>query len=144
MKIAGLTKRYRDTVALNGVSLEIEAGKITAVLGGSGASYVESIEVVYGDAPAPVVDTAKVNAFHTAVQTIAADGSLSERRASINAAITAYTALSEDDRGAAAADVTALNEAIKAYNDTVKAYNQAASGAETNALNGAGFFKRGE
>ncbi len=46
MKITNLIKRYKDTVALDGLNLEIEDGKITAVLGGSGAGKTTLLNAI--------------------------------------------------------------------------------------------------
>ena len=48
MKITHLTKRYRDTVALDNISLELERGKITAVLGESGSGKTTLLNVIAG------------------------------------------------------------------------------------------------
>lgn len=37
ISVAGLTRRYRDQVALDDVSIEIAAGSITGLLGRNGA-----------------------------------------------------------------------------------------------------------
>lgn len=48
MKITDLTKRYRDEVALDRVTLEFEEGKATAVLGESGAGKTTLLSAVAG------------------------------------------------------------------------------------------------
>ena len=48
MKITNLTKRYQDTLALNGVCLEFESGKITAVLGESGSGKTTLLNAIAG------------------------------------------------------------------------------------------------
>lgn len=48
MKITNLTKRYRDTVALDNICLEFEEGKVTAVLGESGAGKTTLLNAVAG------------------------------------------------------------------------------------------------
>ena len=48
MKIINLTKRYRDTVALDNIDLEFERGKITAVLGESGSGKTTLLNAIAG------------------------------------------------------------------------------------------------
>ncbi len=48
MKLEHITKRYGDAAALSDVSLEFEAGKITAVLGESGAGKTTLLNVLAG------------------------------------------------------------------------------------------------
>ena len=48
MKIENLTKRYQNCVALNGISLELSEGTITAVLGESGAGKTSFLNAVSG------------------------------------------------------------------------------------------------
>ena len=37
LRIKNLKKKFKDTVAINGVNLEIEEGKITGIIGRSGS-----------------------------------------------------------------------------------------------------------
>ena len=46
MKITNLTKRYKTTVALEDINLEFEKGKVTAVLGESGAGKTSLLNAV--------------------------------------------------------------------------------------------------
>ena len=48
MKIVGLTKRYRDTVALENINLEFEQGKVTAILGESGSGKTTLLNAIAG------------------------------------------------------------------------------------------------
>lgn len=48
MKITNLTKRYKDTLALDNINLEFEKGKVTAVLGESGAGKTTLLNVIAG------------------------------------------------------------------------------------------------
>jgi ABC-2 type transport system ATP-binding protein len=48
VEVSGLTVRYGDLVAVNGVSFTAEAGSITAVLGPNGAGKTSTIEVCEG------------------------------------------------------------------------------------------------
>jgi ABC-2 type transport system ATP-binding protein len=46
--IDGLTKRYGDRVAVDNVSLEVDAGEVVALLGPNGAGKTTTVEVVEG------------------------------------------------------------------------------------------------
>tara|TARA_R110000787_G_scaffold35311_4_gene90789 strand:+ start:1534 stop:2322 length:789 start_codon:yes stop_codon:yes gene_type:complete len=48
IKVEGLTKRFDDVVAVNGISFEVEAGGITALLGGNGAGKTTTIGMLLG------------------------------------------------------------------------------------------------
>ena len=48
MKISGLTKRYKNTLALDNINLELEEGKATAVLGESGAGKTTLLNLLGG------------------------------------------------------------------------------------------------
>ena len=48
MKIVNLTKRYRDTVALENINLEFETGKVTAILGESGSGKTTLLNAIAG------------------------------------------------------------------------------------------------
>ncbi len=52
ISIDGLTKRYGDRIAVDGVSLEVGAGEIVALLGPNGAGKTTTVEVVEGYRPA--------------------------------------------------------------------------------------------
>ena len=107
----------------------------------TGAGYLDSIIIEYGESSGENpggnqgggdIDNAKVTAFHNAVAGIVTSGSLNDRLASINAAITAYRALSADEKASAANDVALLEAAINNYNAEVRARN-----ADANKANGA-------
>jgi ABC-2 type transport system ATP-binding protein len=48
ISVAGLTRRYRDQVALDHVSLELEAGSITGLLGRNGAGKTTLLRILAG------------------------------------------------------------------------------------------------
>jgi ABC-2 type transport system ATP-binding protein len=48
VEVEGLTVRYGDVVAVNGLSFTAEAGRITAVLGPNGAGKTSTIETIEG------------------------------------------------------------------------------------------------
>jgi ABC-2 type transport system ATP-binding protein len=48
ISVAGLTRRYRDQVALDDVSVEIEAGSITGLLGRNGAGKTTLLRILSG------------------------------------------------------------------------------------------------
>lgn len=48
MEVEGLTVRYGDVVAVDGVSFAAEAGRVTAVLGPNGAGKTSTMEVLEG------------------------------------------------------------------------------------------------
>lgn len=103
--------------------------------------HPEYADAIWGDGSDADSDVGgEAGAFHTAVAGIVTDGTLSERLASLNQAITAYQALSEAEKTSAAEDVEILLAAILDYDKTVKAYNQEAEEANKGALGGAGRF----
>jgi ABC-2 type transport system ATP-binding protein len=48
VKVAGLTKRYGDTVAVNGLSFSVAAGRIVGFLGPNGAGKTTTMRVLLG------------------------------------------------------------------------------------------------
>ena len=48
ISVAGLTRRYRDQVALDDVSVEVEAGSITGLLGRNGAGKTTLLRILAG------------------------------------------------------------------------------------------------
>ena len=54
ISVAGLTRRYRDQVALDDMSVEIEAGSITGLLGRNGAGKTTLMRLVARQAAIPV------------------------------------------------------------------------------------------
>jgi ABC-2 type transport system ATP-binding protein len=48
ISVAGLTRRYRDQVALNDVSIELEGGSITGLLGRNGAGKTTLLRILAG------------------------------------------------------------------------------------------------
>ena len=48
IQLAGVRKRYGQTVALDGVDMEVEAGEIVAILGPNGAGKTTLIEIMEG------------------------------------------------------------------------------------------------
>src|SRR5688500_18433986 len=48
VEVEGLTVRYGDLAAVDGVSFEAQAGQITAVLGPNGAGKTTTVEVLEG------------------------------------------------------------------------------------------------
>ena len=83
----------------------------------------------------PGGDKVKLQAFHQAVESIVSNGTLTQRLESINQAIIAYRALSEEDKALATEDIAALQAAISDYNQTVGAYNDE-FGVANGAVNG--------
>ena len=108
-----------------------------AIWGNGSITPGEGPSVTPGEDPSvtPGEDPEEAGEFHTAVAGIVTNGTLAERWASINKAITAYQALSEAERSAAEADVKALRAAIEDYNKLVKSYNDEAQKANK-AVNG--------
>ena len=74
-------------------------------------------------------ENTKLQEFHAAVEGIITSGSLESRFASINRAITAYQALSDEEKALAEEDIAALRAAIDEYNKTVNSYNEEAKNA---------------
>ena len=48
IKTEGLTKRYRDTVAVDGLCLEIEKGELFSLLGVNGAGKTTTVKMLSG------------------------------------------------------------------------------------------------
>ncbi len=76
-----------------------------------------------------VIDGEKLAAFHAAVEAAKAEGTLTERRSALRAAVNAYNALTDDEKAAAADDYSALSAAVEAFNADVEAMNGAAQEA---------------
>ena len=109
---------------------------------GSGATYIDSIELTFADGTGSgggedvggggdvgggdEVDYTKLNAFHASVAAIQTKGAFEARLASINTAISAYRALSAEEKKLAAADVQLLQSKIDDYNNAVRKYNDEA------------------
>jgi ABC-2 type transport system ATP-binding protein len=67
--LAGVVKRYGTNVALDGVSLNIERGKVTALLGPNGAGKSTAISLLLGLATA---DAGSASLFGQSPQLLAA------------------------------------------------------------------------
>jgi len=52
IEVEGLRKRYRDTVAVDGVSFSVEPGEIFGILGPNGAGKTTTVECIIGLRPA--------------------------------------------------------------------------------------------
>ena len=48
LRIKNLKKKFKDTVAINGVNLEIEEGKITGIIGRSGSGKSTLLRMIAG------------------------------------------------------------------------------------------------
>lgn len=73
--------------------------------------------------------------FHAAVEAIVVNGTLNERLTSLNRAIIAYQALTDEEKALAEEDIAALKEAINDYNQTVTSLNEEAEKANNAATN---------
>lgn len=102
------------------------------------AGYLYSIVIEYDDGGSGQTggDNTKLQQFHSAVENILTSGTLEARLASINNAIVAYQALSNEEKVSAASDVAVLQAAINEYNMLVGSYNDQASTANSAAYGG--------
>lgn len=75
----------------------------------------------------------RLQEFHTAVEAIVTNGTLNTRLASINRAIAAYQALTDEEKALAQEDIATLQAAIADYNQTVNGYNKEAEKANNAA-----------
>ena len=48
VEVTGLTKRFRDKLAVNGISLSVKKGEILALLGVNGAGKTTTINILTG------------------------------------------------------------------------------------------------
>jgi len=48
IRVEGLTKRYRDIVAVDGIDFSVETGSFTALLGGNGAGKTTTLAILLG------------------------------------------------------------------------------------------------
>src|SRR4051794_4595628 len=62
IKVEGLTKRYARTVAVNGISFEVEKGQIVGFLGPNGAGKTTTMRILTGFLP-PTAGSANVAGF---------------------------------------------------------------------------------
>ena len=62
IKVEGLTKRYARTVAVNGISFEVEKGQIVGFLGPNGAGKTTTMRVLTCFLP-PTAGTAQIAGF---------------------------------------------------------------------------------
>jgi len=53
IRIEDLTKRYRDQVALDGLSLEVPEGSVFGLLGENGAGKTTTLQILLGLRPTP-------------------------------------------------------------------------------------------
>ena len=59
IELAGVTRRFGDVVALNGLSLTVRPGEVTVLLGPNGAGKTTAVRVVTG-VIAPELGTVRV------------------------------------------------------------------------------------
>ena len=52
LELVGLTKRYGGLTAVNGVSMQVEAGEVRAVIGPNGAGKTSLFHLITGVVPA--------------------------------------------------------------------------------------------
>lgn len=125
-------------VSADGTVTAIKAGSATVTATSkSDPSIRATATVTVTAATSGGEDDTKVTAFIGAVAEID-DGTLDEWRATINAAIAAYRALSEEDMDACEGEIDILYDQIQSYNERIGGYNESAQSAEDAALKGAG------
>ncbi len=105
----------------------------------TGVCYLDSIVIEYGSGEGQTVpESAKLKEFRAAVDGILSNGSLSARYASIDRAIAAYRALSEEEKDLAKEEIAILQTAIDEYEQTVSLYHAEAKTVNMAALIGLG------
>jgi ABC-2 type transport system ATP-binding protein len=82
IEVCGVTKRYRDTIAVDDLSFEVEPGRVTGFLGPNGSGKSTTMRVIMG-LDAPDAGTATVNGrrFHDLPLPLREVGALLEARA---------------------------------------------------------------
>lgn len=126
------------TVSADGTVTANKAGTATITATSTSDSTIKATAKVTVTAASINTGNEKIDAFYAAVMAIDDGGTLGEWRATINAAMIAYRALSEADRDACEGEIDILYDQIRSYNERIGGYNKAAESAEEVALKGAG------
>lgn len=85
----------------------------------------------------------RLKAFRAAVAAILPEGTVEERFASLQQALSAYLVLSEEEKSAAQEDADAFRAAVDAYNEWINSLNKKAGDADRAAFGSAGSLLNG-
>ena len=82
IEVRGVTKRYKDTTAVDGLSFEVKPGRVTGFLGPNGSGKSTTMRVIMGlDAPDAGLATVNGRRFHDLPLPLREVGALLEARA---------------------------------------------------------------